>query len=91
MRFEVGYRVIRMINQARRKTRTQVAMICWAAERLGPNHLIKNVFNVSLNMLRYLAHFSPRENQEKSGECAADVCEVGYVIARETAQTQQYI
>ena len=91
MRFVVGYRVIRMINQARRKTRTQVAMICWAAERLGPNHLTKNVFTASLIILIYLAHFSPRKNQEKSGECAADVCEVGYVIARETAQTQQYI
>ena len=87
MRFEVGYRVIRMINHANRKTNTQVAMICWAAERLGPNHLTKNVFTASLTMLIDLAHFSPRENQEKSGECAADVCEVGYVIARKTAQT----
>ena len=80
-----------MINHAIKKTNTQVAMICWAAERLGPNHLTKNVFTASLIILIYLAHLAPGENQQKSGECAADVSEVGYVIARETAQTQQYI
>lgn len=87
MRFEAGYRVTSIINHDNRKTKTQVAMICCTAVRLGPNHLTKNEFTASFTILVYLAHFSPRENQEKSGECASDVGKVGHVIARKTAQT----
>jgi hypothetical protein len=81
--------VIRIINQDNKKTKTQVAMICCTAERLGPNHFTKNECTVSLNILKYLAHLSPCKNQQKARESPTNMRKVSHIIARKTAQTQQ--